>query len=202
MKPNSLDDIFRTQLKDQQQLPEGIQFNRRKVHTQLNERLSYRSRFRSIIGYAALVALILLSGYYHRQQQGVIDKQIADLESYKQELSRSEEHSNLLAFREKALIDSLVQSNQMAQKHSAPAIMSLLHLPAVVITHKIITTEQPILLVEVPVQIPSIEKIKSDPSTKPELNLPIYYESERLAAVNNDASGRLSFRGKQRKVIN
>ncbi|MBI9062246.1 MAG: hypothetical protein JEZ14_09670 [Marinilabiliaceae bacterium] len=201
MKPNVLDDIFKGHLKDQQELPDGIRFNRHKVHASLNERLPHKGRFRHIMAYAALLALIVFSAGIHWYQQGVIERQMADLNNYEQELSRSEANSKLLARREMALLDSLSRSGQSATKASEPVMISLPHLPAVVATHTIITLEQPILLVEVPVQLPN-DDIQSNPSRKPELDLPIYYESERLAAVSDDASGRSSFREKLRKAIN
>ena len=196
MKPNVLDDIFKDHLKDQQELPAGIRFNRHKVQAQLNERLTHKSQFRHFMAYAALLALMAFSACVHWYQQGIIERQMADLDNYEQKLSRSEANSKLLARREMVLLDSLSRSGQSATKASEPVMISLPHLPAVVATHKIITLEQPILLVEVPVQLPN-DDVESNPSTKPELDLPIYYESERLAVISNDASGRQSFREKQ-----
>jgi len=196
MKPNVLDDIFKGHLKDQQELPDGIRFNRHKVQAQLNERLTHKGRFRHIRAYAALLALIAFSACVHWYQQGVIERQMADLTNYEQELSRSEANSKLLASRETILLDSLSRASQSTNKTFKPEMQTLPHLPAVVATHKIITLEQPILLVEVPVQLPN-DDVESNPSVKPELNLPIYYESERLAVISNDASGRQSFREKQ-----
>lgn len=201
MKPNSLDDIFRAQLKDTNQIPGSIRFDKAKLHTQLEKQLKPTFNYRHALGYAALIAIILLSGFFHLQQRALIQQQQASLCEYENNLSMIQEEKRLLAVEKDVLLDSIAQARQPFTTNPAP-LRTLKNLPAVVNTYEVTTLQQPIMLVEVPVIINNDSEPAQTESEKHELNLPIYYESERLAAVSNDASGRPSFRDKLRKAIN
>ena len=198
MKPNLLDDLFKNQLKDQKELPQGVAFRKEEVLASINTKLSHRSKRYNWIKYAVVVLLFILSGYWHWwQQQEIIQQKhlLATQEGYIKQ-NRKELAAKLED--RQAYIDSLEDNvNPILDNEK---LVSLPSLPAAVMQHKLIVAPTMAMHITEPIYI-SDKEIPNHKSSVPELDLPVYYESERLAN-NNEASNGRKFRRKLTELLN
>ncbi len=199
MQPNLLDDFFRNQLKDKSKMPDNIPFRKATVLSAINAELNARSSKTHWFKYAAILLLLILSGYWHLMQQQIIDsqnQQVAQcqgiMEEYRSEAERL--YKNQLIE-----IDSLKKN--LKQPITEEKLQMLPSLPAIVTVQKLVVAPTIDITVYEPIYITD-KDIPNQKSTVPELDLPVYYESERLANNTDEASKGRAFTRKLSQLIN
>ena len=199
MKPNLLDDLFKNQLKDQGELPQGITFRKEKVLASINTRIIHTSNNRKWLKYVAVVLLFILSGYWHWLQRQEINHQKQLLAEQNDLIHQNRSEANRMFEQQRAFIDSV--KNSAVSINYIGKVASLPSLPATMVQHKLVIAPTMIVHIAEPINI-SDKKIPNHKSPVPELDLPVYYESERLASNTNEASKGRSFKRKLSELFN
>ncbi|MCT4648190.1 MAG: hypothetical protein N4A74_24590 [Carboxylicivirga sp.] len=199
MKSNMFDETFRKHLKDRNEVPASISFNKGVVLNSIHNRLNkhrYRGRW---IKYAAVIVLFILSGFWHWHQNKIIASQSKIVAQQSDWIQKQNHESLQLMANQQATIDSLqVKKSMQTIKEETHFLPSL---PALVVQHKVSVASTISIEIKEAVLITDTN-IPQEKSTVPELDLPVYYESERLANNTPEASKGRSFRRKLNQLIN
>jgi len=200
MKANLLDDIFKSQLKDNDKVPESVMFNKERVLNSLEKRLNNRSKSYKVVGYTMIVLLLIGSSYWNWQQESIIQLQKEQLAQQAQVIYSIVEESQQKVALHQVMVDSLT----ISQTTTKPvlSLQPLPSLPAMVVTHKVCVAKMPTLIINEPLLSIDKKLPNHNKSSVPELGLPVYYESERLANHSTDASKKQSFGKKLNSLIN
>lgn len=197
MQPNMLDDIFIKTLKNQGNIPADIAFNKDRVLKSLQGRIQQRSNKNWKIAVAILILMLGSSFYFHYQQYNYITRQQGDIASQKNLISSLTIENKQVESNNQILRDSLVKSNLafLDQRNFLP----LPQLPTIVINQPIVFQNN----VENKLYIQITERVKPDKleSEIPELDLPVYYESDRLASYTSNQSKSKSLAKKIGKLF-
>ncbi|RKE00139.1 hypothetical protein [Marinifilum flexuosum] len=195
MQPNSLDSIIKNNLENQSELPSNVHFDKERLRSSIDKRINQQSREHKWQIIAALLILLLGSSLFlHYQQYSIITKQKQNIGNQEQLISSLHSENENIKSENYLLIDSISKSN-IAQMEK-PKQIALPQLPMIVINQPIVFQNK----VEDKLYIQIVEriKIKETDSEIPELDLPVYYESDRLASNTNKQSNSKSF---ARKIV-
>lgn len=199
MKPNQLDDFFKCRLEGHGELPEGVLFDKQRVFSSLNQRVVAKNTKRFYWRYAVVVLLFLSSAYWHWQQNDVIKQQQQLLAQQYEHVKVEKQKSAFLTANQPSQIDSLLLRKVHVKQSNA--LVSLPSLPATVTTHKLEVAQTVTIAIQEPIYITET-KVPNQKSSVPELDLPVYYESERLANNTTEASKGRKFRRKLTELLN
>ncbi|MCY1635387.1 hypothetical protein [Marinifilum sp. D737] len=190
MQPNSLDSIIKNNLENQSELPSNVHFDKERLLSSIDKRIKQQSREHKWRVIAVLLVLLLGSSLFlHYQQYGIITKQNQNIGNQKQLISSLNSENEKIKDTNYLLLDSLSKST-IANLES-PKHIALPQLPTIVINQPIVFKNN----VEDKLYIQIVERIKIEETEGeiPELNLPVYYESDRLASNTNHQSKSKSF---------
>lgn len=201
MKMNALDELFKSQLKDRDKLPENISFDKARVFDTLQKRLVKHSVVHRVMSYAAILLVVLCSGYMHIKQSNVIEQQALQLAQQEQFMHSMTDRLKKDLALQRLKADSLTITAQLAVKPAERAV-PLPSLPALVITHKIDAAATAVIHLHTPQERTADNLPDYNKSTVPEPDLPVYYESERLAGNIGGAPQRRSLRNRLGDLIN
>ncbi len=192
MQPNLLDDFFKDHLKGKSNMPQGVTFRKEKVFNAVNERIANRSKQRHWVKYAVVLFLLMGSAFGHWVQQQEIAQQkqlLAESELLMEQL-KSDVAIQYSGYQLK--MDSITNLKEAMPKTGF--VMSYLpSLPAVVTIHQLEIAPTISINIQEPIYITD-QETPDHKSSVPELDLPVYYESERLASNTNEASKHRSFK--------
>lgn len=198
MQPNSLDSIIKNNLGNQSKLPSNVHFDKDRLRSSIDGRINQQSKERKWKFAAAILILLLGSSIYlHYQQYNTIKIQNQNIGNQEQLISTLHSENENIKSKNYSLIDSISKSS-IAQMEK-PKQVALPQLPTIVINQPIIFKNN----VEDKLYIQIVEriKIKETESEIPELDLPVYYESDRLASNTNKQSNSKSFARKIGKLF-
>jgi len=197
MQPNMLDNIFIKNLKNQSQIPSDITFNKDRILSSLQGRILQKSNKNWKIAVAILILMLGSSLYLHYQQYNYITSQQGNIVSQKNLISSLTIKKKQVETKNQILRDSLVKSNiaLLDQRNYFP----LPQLPTIVINQPIVFQNK--VEDKLYIQITERAKLHKTESEIPELNLPVYYESDRLASNTSNQSKSKSFARKINKLF-
>ncbi|MCT4644152.1 MAG: hypothetical protein N4A74_04130 [Carboxylicivirga sp.] len=195
MQTNSLDKYFKEQLKGQEQIPDGIRFNKDQLKTSIRKEVA-KSYSGNMLKYAVILLILLLSGVWHWRQNVQIDHQRMQLA---QQQGRLDSVSQTLLIVQQAKPDTIRLNVPV---NETPLLTALPSLPAMVEKQRITVANTTIILMKQPVQLIENTITTNSESKVPELDLPIYYESERLAADKGSNEYRRPLHKKLSEIIN
>ncbi|MDQ2179980.1 hypothetical protein [Marinifilum sp. D714] len=198
MQPNSLDSIIKNNLENQSELPSNVHFDKERLRSSIDKRINQQPKERKWKLAAAVLILLLGSSIYlHYQQYNTIKIQNQNIRNQEQLISSLQSENENIKSKNYLLIDSISKSN-IAQLEK-PKHIALPQLPTIVINQPIVFQNK----VEDKLYIQIVEriKIKETESEIPELDLPVYYESDRLASNTNNQSKSKSFAKKIGKLF-
>lgn len=190
MQPNSLDSIIKNNLENQSELPLNVHFDKERLRSSIDKRINQQPKERKWKFAAAVLILLLASSIYlHYQQYNTIKIQNQNIGNQVQLISSLLSENENIKSKNYLLIDSISKSN-IAQLEK-PKHIALPQLPTIVINQPIVFQNK----VEDKLYIQIVEriKIKETESEIPELDLPVYYESDRLASNTNHQSKSKKF---------
>lgn len=198
MQPNSLDSIIKNNLENQSELPSNVHFDKERLRSSIDKRINQHTKERKW-KFAAAVLILLLSSsiYLHYQQYSIIKKQNQNIGDQKQLISSLNSENEKIKDKNYLLIDSISKSN-IAQMEK-PKQIALPQLPTIVINQPIIFKNN--VEDKLYIQITERKKIEETANEIPELDLPVYYESDRLASNTNNQSKSKSFAKKIGKLF-
>jgi hypothetical protein len=199
MEPNKLDDFFKKRLEGHSELPEGVIFDKKRVFSSLNQRIDDKKSTKFSWKYAVVILLFLSSAYWHWQQSGMIKEQEQLLALQNEQVEDEQHNLTILLAEQQLIIDSL--QNKKIVVNKSYELTALQSLPAIVTTHKLVVAQTATIAIHEPIYITDT-KIPNQKSSVPELDLPVYYESERLANNTIEASEGRSFRRKLTELLN
>nr|WP_320117542.1 hypothetical protein [uncultured Marinifilum sp.] len=197
MQQKSLDNIFAKQLKNQDKVPSNVSFRKDSIFASLENRLAKKSTRKWKLAVAILILLLGSSGYFHYQQYCIISSQGNELTNQTNFISMLENENENIGIKNQALLDSISKSNlvRLEQVKYEP----LPKLPTIVINQPIVFQNN----VEDKLYIHITERVKLEETESeiPELDLPVYYESDRLADNTMNPSNKKSFVKKISKLF-
>ena len=200
MQSNSLDELFKSHLKNHDIVPEGIHFNKERIYASLQKKQNDSSPSLRWIKYAVITFILLSSGYCHWHQNRLINNQIGALAQYNNLVDSIKLNSSDQYFAQRIMIDSLranvIKNNQKEE------LYPLRSLPIRTIENPIIVVStSPIIIVD-PIYVTQTKLTDSDHKSVSELDLPLYYESERLANNTSNTLKNRSLSQKLNQLIN
>lgn len=200
MQTNMLDEQFKSRLKDSETIPHDVAFNKERLYMGISQQISKQTPYRYWVA-AVLVILLLGSGALHFRQYNIIQHQNVLLSSNATKTMAKPVVK--LERKEKELAENNTFKLESPEVIIRPIMVTPLStLPASVVTHQISLAKASIIHVEVPVLISATNIPETDESISPELDLPVYYESERLADNTSVAPKKRSFTKKLNKLFN
>jgi len=200
MQRNLLDELFKSQLKEQNELPQDITFNKERVFNSLEKRINTKTSGRRWMAYAVLIILLFSSAYWHWEQSNTIAEQQYLLSQHQEEVNSVMDQTKKQLVAQQSIIDSLV--NQTIKHSRYNNAVQLSSLPAVVVSHQVAFAPVATINISQPIYISEISNPENSKSKLPELDLPVYYESERLTANYMDASKTKRLGQKLKNLLN
>lgn len=198
MQPNSLDSIIKNNLENQLELPSNVHFDKEKLRSSIDKRINQQSREHKWQIIAALLILLLGSSLFlHYQQYSIIKKQNQNIGNQEQLISSLHSENEKIKCTNYLLLDSISKSN-IANLES-PKHIALPQLPTIVINQPIVFKNN--IDEKLYIQITERKKLEETAKEVPELDLPVYYESDRLASNTNHQSKGKSFAKKIGKLF-
>ncbi|MPQ48198.1 hypothetical protein GCQ56_14430 [Marinifilum sp. N1E240] len=197
MQPNMLDDIFIKNLKNQSCIPSDITFNKDRILSSLQGRIRQKSNKNWKIAVAILIPMLGSSLYLHYQQYNYITSQQGNIVSQKNLISSLKIKKKQVETKNQILRDSLVKSNiaLLDQRNYFP----LPQLPTIVINQPIVFQNN--VEDKLYIQITKRKQLDETEREIPELDLPVYYESDRLASNTSNQSKSKSLARKIGKLF-
>ncbi|MGQ1911567.1 hypothetical protein ACT3CE_17520 [Marinifilum sp. RC60d5] len=197
MQQKSLDNIFSKQLKNQDKVPSNVSFRKDSIFASLENRLAKKSTRKWKLAVAILILLLGSSGYFHYQQYCIINSQGSELTNQTNFISMLENENENIEIKNRALLDSISKSNlvRLEQVKCEP----LPKLPTIVINQPIVFQNN--VEDKLYIHISERVKLKETESEIPELDLPVYYESNRLANNSEASIDNKSFAKKINKLF-
>jgi len=197
MRPNMLDDIFIKNLKNQSNIPSDIAFNKDRVLNSLQGRIQQKSNKNWKIAVAILILMLGSSLYFQYQQYCYISNQESNLLNQKYLISSLTKENKQVEIRNQILMDSLELSNTKLLEQRN--YVSLPQLPTIVINQPIVFKNN--VEDKLYIQISEHIQLEETESEIPELDLPVYYESDRLASNTSNQSKSKSLAKKIGKLF-
>ncbi len=199
MKPNALDSVFKSNLKDQQQIPKDIRFNKNIVLTRINSNLSNnKSKWRRLL-YAAVLIGFIFSCFLNWRQQTIIKEQAVLL---------SKNNSAIYFLKKELYVLNNKEQIQKSIKERGQNINSNLKtLPIASVLSTFKKTQEITINTKKLLQIKSRQIIVDNKTIvisrnkKEKMELPVHYESEYLAANSQNENENRSFIAKLRTRI-
>lgn len=177
MKQN-IDNIFKQQLNDLEQLPKNISFDKEKNWKQIENQIDAPSSlFSNLLKVAAVVAIVLLLGrsWQLKQQNSELNSQVVKLN--KQLIIQTEKQSRI----EKKLAQ-IPQQTPIQNTKILIRYKTIKTMPRIIVKHELNVNVQPFVAYRIPVEIEKIDD-RSNQFIKNMPDVPTYYESEQLASV-------------------
>ena len=199
MEPNALDKLFKSQLKGQEEVPAGVEFNSERCYQSLQKRMDTKTPLKSRMMYAVIIFLFLISGYAHWYQQGIIKKQYAELSRTEHDLKTHVANAQNQLQAKQNEIDSLTKSRKLKPKATLPKLKPIQPMLA---QYKIVMAKTAVIQVQKLEPLAKNEISNQNKSYVPELDLPVYYESERLADNTTCSTKGQSLSDKLGNLIN
>ncbi|MCG8581306.1 MAG: hypothetical protein MI866_15395 [Bacteroidales bacterium] len=199
MEPNMLDEFFRKRLKDHSELPQGMLFDKKRLFNSLEQQVGKTDSIKLDWKYAVAILLFLISGYWHWHQNNLITEQQQKLAQQSGYADQAQKQYSKLIAGQYLIIDSLLHHKTNVKERMQT--VRLPSLPAVVTTNKLTIAPTATIIVHEPIYITD-KNIPDQKSQVPELNLPVYYESERMAYNTSEASSGQSFKRKLTELLN
>ncbi len=192
-----LDDIFIKNLKNQSCIPSDITFNKDRILSSLQGRIRQKSNKNWKIAVAILIPMLGSSLYLHYQQYNYITSQQGNIVSQKNLISSLKIKKKQVETKNQILRDSLVKSNiaLLDQRNYFP----LPQLPTIVINQPIVFQNN--VEDKLYIQITKRKQLDETEREIPELDLPVYYESDRLASNTSNQSKSKSLARKIGKLF-
>ncbi len=197
MRPNMLDDIFIKNLKNQSNIPSDIAFNKDRVLNSLQGRIQQKSNKNWKIAVAILILMLGSSLYFQYQQYCYISNQESNLLNQKYLISSLTKENKQVEIRNQILMDSLELSNTKLLEQRN--YVSLPQLPTIVINQPIVFQNN--VEDKLYIQISEHIQLEETENEIPELDLPVYYESDRLASNTSNQSKSKSLAKKIGKLF-
>jgi len=197
MRPNMLDVIFIKNLKNQSNIPSDIAFNKDRVLNSLQGRIQQKSNKNWKIAVAILILMLGSSLYFQYQQYCYISNQESNLLNQKYLISSLTKENKQVEIRNQILMDSLELSNTKLLEQRN--YVSLPQLPTIVINQPIVFKNN--VEDKLYIQISEHIQLEETESEIPELDLPVYYESDRLASNTSNQSKSKSLAKKIGKLF-
>jgi cell division protein FtsB len=179
MKQN-IDNIFKQQLNDLEELPKGIAFNKEQNWKQIDNQINgSSSSFSNLIKVAAVVAIVLLLGWgwQLKQHNAALNAQVIQLN---QQLVIQAEKQNQM---EKELAQ-LPQQTTSEKTKIQIRYKTIKAMPRIIVKHELNVNVQPFVAYRIPVELEKIDD-RSNQFIKNMPEVPTYYESEQLASTES-----------------
>lgn len=179
MKQN-IDNIFKQQFNDLEQLPKNISFDKEKNWKQIENQIDAPSSlFSNLLKVAAVVAIVLLLGrsWQLKQQNSELNSQVVKLN--KQLIIQTEKQSRTEKELAQILQQRPAQNTKILIRYKTIKTM-----PRIIVKHEFPINVQPFIAYRIPIELEKNEN-RSNQFIKNMPDVPVFYESEQLASIES-----------------